>query len=129
MTGQDVFNMAMGLMGEVSSTGAINPTDTADYKAQAPAVLSIAQIEIAKIEGVTPLPGVITDLTKPLVISDSSAMTVLPYNLAAHLLLEENPDMAAFFNSKYEELKRKIPATEEPITDVYSTNTDEYPGW
>ena len=48
---------------------------------------------------------------------------MLPYGLAAHLLLDENPDVAAFFNQRYAELlseyRRGIPAASEDIQDLY----------
>ena len=47
----------------------------------------------------------------------------MPYGLAAHLLLDENPDAANFFQQKYDELKitlgGKMAAEFEPIIDVY----------
>jgi hypothetical protein len=126
VTAQQVFDLTMKLIGEVDSTGTINATDTADYKAQSPAILTIGQIEIAQKEGITPIPGIISSLSDTLVISDRSALTILPYNLAAHLLLEENSKLAQFYNEKYDELKRKIPVTEALITDLYPTNWDGY---
>jgi hypothetical protein len=125
MTGLEVFNLALALMGEIPASGVANPSDVADYKAQTPSILSIGQLEIAEAENITPLPGVITDLNNKLVISDKSAMKILPYLLASHLLVEENPDMASFFNSKFEEMKRKIPATAVKITDIYNINGGE----
>lgn len=47
----------------------------------------------------------------------------MPYGLAAHLLLDENTKMAAYFNQRYEELldeaHRSIPAGSEAIEDLY----------
>ena len=46
----------------------------------------------------------------------------MPYGLAAHLLIDENPTVAAFFQQRYEELLDKlgnVPAEFEPIEDVY----------
>jgi hypothetical protein len=70
-----------------------------------------------------PIPNVITLLTDTLQLDDVTARMVLPYGLAAHLMLEENAATAAYFNSRYEELKREAtkrpPASIETITDVY----------
>lgn len=70
-----------------------------------------------------PIPSPITALSQELVIDDATATTLLPYFLATHLVLEEKDDLAAYFSDRYEELKReyrkKPPASEEPILDVY----------
>ena len=56
-------------------------------------------------------------------LDDGLCQGVLPYGLAAHLLLDENPDVAAFFNQRYAELlseyRRGIPAASEDIQDLY----------
>ena len=62
-------------------------------------------------------PEVITDLSQNLLISDRVAITVLPYGLAAHLLLTEDVNTASFFNARYDELKRKTPTSIHPIED------------
>jgi hypothetical protein len=70
-----------------------------------------------------PVPTKITDLSQNLEIDDVTATTLLPYFLATHLMLEEKDDLAGYFNDRYEQLKydfkKKPPATEEPIIDVY----------
>lgn len=49
----------------------------------------------------------------------------MPYGLAAHLLLDENPTAASFFNQRYEELKASLraglPTMSEDIEDVYGS--------
>ena len=56
-------------------------------------------------------------------LDDGVCRTVLPYGLAAHLLLEENPASASFFQQRYEQLRRRaaasIPDVFQPITDCY----------
>jgi hypothetical protein len=70
-----------------------------------------------------PIPTVITALTDILQIDDVTARTVLPYGLAAHLMLEENAATASFFNGRYEELKvtssRQPPSAMELIENSY----------
>lgn len=48
---------------------------------------------------------------------------MLPYGLAAHLLLDENTNAAGFFQQRYEELKsqlaRGLPRESEDIEDRY----------
>lgn len=70
-----------------------------------------------------PVPTLITALTDTLQIDDVTARKVMTYGLAAHLMLNENPEHAAFFNGRFEELKaeesKKPPAPTEKITDLY----------
>lgn len=70
-----------------------------------------------------PIPTIITSLSQTLEIDDITAITVLPYGLAAHLLLTEKKDDATFFNQRYEDLKAenaiKQPMSEDAIVDMY----------
>ena len=63
------------------------------------------------------------DLNQLLTVDDITARTILPYGLAAHLLLTENSASASFFNQRYEELKfegtRQQPASAEQIINIY----------
>lgn len=123
-TGQEVFNLTMALIDEVTDSGAISDANTRGYKAKTPAILTILQVELSRKEGID-TPNIITDISLPLDVSDYAARLVLPYGLATHLMLDENPDTAAFFNQKYEEMKRKIPTSFVPITDVYGVRCAE----
>jgi hypothetical protein len=64
-----------------------------------------------------------TDLNQTLTLDDITARTILPYGLAAHLLLTENSASASFFNQRYEELKfegtRQQAASAEQIINIY----------
>ena len=62
------------------------------------------------VAGVTPdlLLGDFDSMEQPVDLDDAIAQTVLPYGLAAHLLLGENDQMAAFFFQRYAELLRGI---------------------
>lgn len=72
-----------------------------------------------------PIPLTLTALTDILQIDDVTARTLLPYGLAAHLMLEENAATASFFNGRYQELKadaaKKPPASTEIIANYYGT--------
>ena len=65
----------------------------------------------------------ITDFESPIDLDDGICQGVLPYGLAAHLLLDENPDVAAYFNQRYQELllqmKNGLPAEAQDIEDLY----------
>lgn len=71
----------------------------------------------------------ITEATGDLDLDDYICYSVLPYGLAAHLFIDDNPASAQFFQQRYEELLQRIKregmlAESEDITDVYSTHTD-----
>jgi hypothetical protein len=71
-------------------------------------------------------------LTDTIGLDDYLAQTVLPYGLAATLLLDENPNVASFFQQRYEELKTasKIPNEFAPIENVYGGQCyNEYSRW
>jgi hypothetical protein len=115
MIAQDVFVISMNLMDEVSSDGTyVGYPD--DYKKKSWNILTLLQTELLP-RSVQPLP--ITSDQTILQVSDQIGTTILPYGLAAHLLLSENPQVASFFNDRYEELKRKRPAIVVSIKDVY----------
>lgn len=121
-TGLQAFNLAMALMDEVPSSGVIQEGDVLEYKAKAPYFLTSIQMELASIEGVA-LPETVevkTNLDDNLYISDRTARLILPYYLAAQFMLDGDTDIAAFYNQKYEELKRTIPSTPSSIVDVYN---------
>lgn len=96
----------------------------ADYKWEGRRDLYISYFYDGNIRIVyRPVPGVISALTDSMQVDDITARTIMPCGLAAHLLLTENPDVASFFQQRYEELKKDaIPqqaASEEMITNVY----------
>jgi hypothetical protein len=70
-----------------------------------------------------PVPSSILAITDQMQVDDVTAKTIVPYGLAAHLLLTENPDSANYFQQRFEELKRlasqQQTASEEMITNLY----------
>ena len=116
MTAQEVYVLAMKLMGEDSEDG----TDegyTTEYQQKAWGVLSILQTELLPPSvDVIPVTGPETELQVPKRI----ATMVLPYGLAAQLLMDEDQNKSVFFNARYDELKRKQQATVAKINDVYN---------
>lgn len=138
VTAQRVFDLAMGLMGEVNeSTGATDTTDTKEYKVRALLILNVLKGELypysdnyaVATSGQRPVCATIEDFTTPIGIDDVICETVMPYGLAAHLLIDENPDMASFFQQRYEEMRLKLqntPASFEPIEDVYGITNCAY---
>ena len=131
-TAQDVFDAAMGLMDEVNETsGATDTADTREYKNRTLLILNVLRGELYPYsdtyeygeDGKRPISAIIEDFDDGIVLDDYTCQSVMPYGLAAHLLLDENPSAAGFFNQRYEELKaqlaRGLPQVSEDIEDVY----------
>ena len=138
-TAQDIFDEAMGLMDEVNeTTGATDTADTKEYKNRTLFILNILRGElypysdtfVTNDRGFRPIVDPIEDFDTPIDLDDYICETVMPYGLASHLLLDENPSAAGFFQQRYEELRDKLarglPATSEDITDVYFGNNGGY---
>lgn len=131
-TAQWVFEKAMHLMDEVNeSTGAADTADTKEYKNRTIPILNILRVECYPASdtyayseaGKRPICTEITDFTTPIDLDDGIAQGVLPYGLAAHLLLDENDSKASFFQQRYQELLAQyrygIPAEFEDIERTY----------
>jgi hypothetical protein len=129
-TAQDVFDIAMGMMDEVLN-GNTNTGDTAEYKGRTLYILNALAGELYPYSdtytvgeaGKRPIVERIEDFASGIGLDDYICRSVMPYGLAAHLLLDENPTSASFFQQRYEELVRGlssgIPAASEDIVDVY----------
>jgi len=144
-TAQDVFDAAMGLMDEVNEqSGATDTSDTREYKNRTLFILNVLRGELYPYsdtfqdntaeKGRRPIVGIIEDFDTPIGLDDYICQSVMPYGLAAHLLLDENPTAASFFNQRYDELKamlaRGLPQESEDIEDVYSWSGDSLGyGW
>lgn len=145
-TGKDIFDMAITLMGEMDDQGNTDWADTVEYKNRALNILNTLRGEVYQYSdtyktqkknfpGRRPVCPIMESLDDEIGIDDVLAQTVLPYGLAAHLLLDENDNMAAFFNQRYEELLRKlgasIPGEWESITNVYGAGIEygEFGDW
>ena len=131
-TAQKVFERAMHLMDEVNeSTGAADTSDTKEYKNRTLAVLNTLRMEcfpasdtyVVTTPGKRPVCPEIENFESEIALDDGICQGVLPYGLAAHLLLDENPSVASYFQQRYEQMlaeaKRSIPAVAEDIVDVY----------
>lgn len=128
-TAQQVFDIAIGLM-SADMNGQTETSDTLEYKNRTLLILNALRGElypysdtyIKTEDGKRPVMPPITDFETPIDLDDYIAQSVMPYGLAAHLLIDENPTVAAFFQQRYEELLDKlgsVPAEFEPIEDVY----------
>lgn len=128
---QRVFDVTMALMDELNESGATDTSDTKEYKNRTLFILNTLRGELfpysdtyAAVEpGKRPIVGIIENFTDDIGLDDYICQTVMPYGLAAHLLLDENPSAASYFNGRYQELvallARGMPQGSEDIEDLY----------
>lgn len=129
---QKVFDIAMGLMDEVNeSTGQTDTSDTKEYKQRTLLILTALRGELYPYSdtleeaepGKRPVCQPIADFETPVDLDDVLAQTVMPYGLAAQLLLDENPSAASFLQQRYEELiralARSLSTVAEDIENLY----------
>lgn len=129
-TAQWVFETAMHLMDRTAG-GVADHAGTQEYKNRCVAILNVLCGECFAVSdnhshtenGKRPLCPVLGGMEEGLGVDDGLCRTVLPYGLAAHLLLEEDPSMASYFHQRYEEMlskaRRTLPTATEDITDCY----------
>lgn len=112
-----VFDRAIYLMDEQhEKSGEARTTDTQEYRNRTLGILNVLRNELYSFSD-TFVPGVggtrticpeIRDFDTPIGLDDAICQTVMPYGLAAHLLLGENDTLASFFNQRYTELMYTI---------------------
>lgn len=143
-TAQRVFDITMGLIDEVNeNSGETDTADTREYKVRTLLILNALRGELypysdtydVETVGERPIVSVIQDFDTPIDLDDYICQSVMPYGLAAHLLLDENPASASFFQQRYEELRNNLskgfPQDGEAITDVYGVGFEynEFSRW
>lgn len=143
-TAQRVFDITMGLIDEVNeNSGETDTADTREYKVRTLLILNALRGELypysdtynVETAGERPIVSVIQDFDTPIDLDDYICQSVMPYGLAAHLLLDENPASASFFQQRYEELRNNLskglPKTTEAITDCYGIGFEynEFSRW
>lgn len=138
---QDVFEKAMGLMDELSASGAADTADTKEYKDRTVPILNVLIGELYPYSATYNAPEdnsrgiarVISSISASIDLDDYICRTVMPYGLAAHLFLDENPSSASFFLERYQELKaglaRGLAKVSEEIEDVYGGFPHNEFGW
>lgn len=122
VTAEKVFNLALGLIDEVTENGSFAPDNPNYYRTKALTFLTILQAELLPNNQV---PETVESMAQPLLLDDKLCLMALPYGLAAHLLMTEDQAAASFLNSRYDELKRKQKAKITPIKDVYGVTKNE----
>lgn len=127
---QTVFDAAMALMDEMETS------DSAEYVDRSVHILNALIQECypysdtysrPKKTGRRSVASMISALTDDIDLDDYICYTVLPYGLAAHLFIDDNPSSASFFQQRYEELLHRLKtegrlAESEDIYDVYSSD-------
>ena len=134
ITGMDVFQRAITMMDELNDEGKYKYEDTDEYRHRVLAILNVLAPELYPYSdtyrrsqdwpnGRRPVMAQLEDLYTEIDLDDYCAGSVLPYGLAAHLLMQEDPTSANFFQQRYDELKvslmRGMPSVSEDIVDVY----------
>ena len=118
MTAQKVYEHALALIDEINGDKRINVHTTATYAGKAPRLIDLLQRDLARLEGVAAAP--VEDLADTLAISDDTALGILPYGLAALLLLaDQDAEGSAAYRAEYERLKLGMPCAECDIADAY----------
>lgn len=138
---EDVFNAAMAIMDELNDSGEAQTTDTQEYKNRTLPIMNVLISECYPYSDSK-------DTAKPdsawravmefddslYKIDDTIALGIMPYGLAANLLVDENPSAASFYQARYEELlkakARRVRATIEDIEDIYGCiGRGEFSSW
>ncbi|MBR6312799.1 MAG: hypothetical protein IKR51_07475 [Oscillospiraceae bacterium] len=131
-TVQTVFEVAMGLIDELAEpSGAADCPENREYAHRTPAIVNALQNEClrasstwaARSPGERPVLPRVTAMSQELGLDEGVALGVLPYGLAAHLVLDEDPSLAGYFSQRYSEqlaaAARAIPARAVDIERVY----------
>lgn len=130
---QTIYEMAIALMDSMSDSGAADVSDNNEYKHRTLPILNILRGELYPYsdtfetddEG-RPIAALIRTFDKPIDLDDYICQSVMPYGLASHLLMQEDPAAANFFQQRYDELKRQLPvgrpAKSEDIEDVFGSS-------
>lgn len=129
MTGEEIFEITMGLIDEILVTGQLDGETTQEYRAKAPFILDMLQNEIVGIENRYRkkedyiYPVKIESLNQTFQIDDIKARTLLTNGLAANLMLHEDSSLADYFEQRYSEMKgmflKPTPRSPEKREDVY----------
>ena len=119
-----VFDKAIHLMDEQNElNGETRTVDTKEYQSRTLSILNVLRHELypfsdtfeAGQNGKRVIVPLLTSFDQPIDLDDAIAQGVMPYGLAAHLLLGENDAMASFFNQRYDELKYTIGARKPAV--------------
>lgn len=132
-TAQKVFELAIALMDSQAADGSANSSDNAEYKNRTLPILNILAQELYPLSDTyetdsdgRPTPSDIKEWDRPIDLDDKICVGVMPYGLAATLLLAEDPATASFCQQRYEELKARL---QEGMLAQSADVEDLYGGW
>ena len=116
-TARNIFDQAMFIAGENDErTGETLTRDTAEYEKRTLGILNTIRNELYPysdtfVHGTNGRRGVcpeIKTMDQYLDLDDVVAQTIMPYGLLSHLLTDDNPALASFYQERYEELIRTV---------------------
>lgn len=137
-TAQQVFDAAMALIDELNDAGEADHGDTKEYKNRALFIINVLRGELYPYsdtyrntsERERPIVSIVENFEDTINLDDYICQTVMPYGLAAHLIMDENPTVASFCQQRYEELlamlRRGFAQMSEDIVDVYGSGGGGY---
>ena len=143
-TAREIFELSVHLMDENDAiTGEADTALSREYKNRTLPILRVLQEECAAYSALpegTRQAGerlacrALEDLEDEVGLDERLCRGVLPYGLAGHLLLDEDPDRANFFLQRYEELllslRQTAPVTFEGIDPSYGgVEMGEFAHW
>ena len=119
---QEVLTIALKLIGDEDASG--------ELTSRALDIMNVLTRELFRYSdtfaanaAVQPSAAALTVLTDELPLDEALCRAVLPYGLAAHLLIDSDPAAASFFQQRYEELIVRVgmavPSASEAIGDIY----------
>lgn len=109
-----VFDKAIHLMDEQDEdSGKTETDDTEEYRLRTLSILNVLRSDLYPLSsgygvsenGMRPVPPMLTGFEDEIGLDDAICQGIMPYGLAAHLLLGEDNTKASFFNQTCEELK------------------------
>lgn len=131
MTAQEIFECAMVLMDGLNYRGEADTDENLEYKYKTLTLINLLAQECYLSSdtydpgegGSRPAPDPVEAFTDTVDLDEAICRNVLPYGVAAHLLLAEgNTVMASFVNQKYQEnlMKfRSVPRESQETELVY----------
>jgi hypothetical protein len=123
---QDVFDKMLTLI------DAVDDADVSDYENRTIGIINVLIGELYMYSdnwkiterGKRPICPEVAEMEDIIQLDDYICRTVMPYGLAAHLMLQEDTTTAAYCQQRYDELKNKLasglPQDSEDVVDVYA---------
>ena len=126
----DVFDVAVALMDEINDSGQTQTADTEEYKRRTPGIMRILLAECYPYSELKDPDATASSWRIPdewddslWKIDNTLSLGIMPYGLAANLLVDENPAAAGFFQQRYQELlnerKRMTAAVSGEVENLY----------